>query len=533
MRDVAQHLAPGRAPVGIEQHPEHALRQFGVLREQAEELFVEQREADGDAAGLHRRLLRHAFEHLVEAKGGRSRDLFRDAGRAVFVHRHARDLSVEEELQLDGAPARLVDRAPRLVPHLPAGAGDAEELVDGRDLEQRQPRQPIGQLHRRQRLEPALLALLGAETPAGQRPRGRLEHVPVLRVAMLERVLEVVGEAGPQAALFDEEHRGGCHDLILVVHELREAVLGVADARLEQQVAAAHLLFDGQVLEHGHHTLADLAVEQVVEVLGRAGLHARIAVFERPAGRRDVLPRIEQPQQPIQAVERAPKLLIERPGNQRLLGGRVLVHQVVVQAQVAEVAIRLLDQQRLHALGRQRKLRMRLLQPQQRVDDLEAQEPVGLAQRVHQNRHRLLRRDLRQRRRDVAADPDVFVGIAQEVGERVDDAFAVAHQHLPRRRLQQPVAQQRHQRRDENVVVAAQPARALDRLERDLALRVVHQRHQQPAEARIRYRPQRLGDFLARRGRGRSRVAGQALERGFGRVHVVGAAGWRPRPQPP
>ena len=53
---------------------------------------------------------------------------------------------------------------------------------------------------------------------------------------MLERVLEVVGEAGPQAALLDKEHGGGRHDLILVVHQLRQAVLGVADARLQQQL---------------------------------------------------------------------------------------------------------------------------------------------------------------------------------------------------------------------------------------------------------------------------------------------------------
>ena len=97
----------------------------------------------------------------------------------------------------DGAAARLVDRASRLVPHLTSGAGDAEQLVDRRDLEQRQPREPIGELHRRQRLEPALLALLGAEALAGQRPRRRLEDVPVLRVAMLQRVLEVVGRDWP------------------------------------------------------------------------------------------------------------------------------------------------------------------------------------------------------------------------------------------------------------------------------------------------------------------------------------------------
>jgi hypothetical protein len=52
----------------------------------------------------------------------------------------------------------------------------------------------------------------------------------------------------------------------------------------------------------------------------------------------------------------------------------------------------------------------------------------------------------------VPPHPDVFVAVVEEVGERVHDLLAVADEHLPGRALEQPVAQQREQRRHEQRV---------------------------------------------------------------------------------
>ena len=75
---------------------------------------------------------------------------------------------------------------------------------------------------------------------------------------MLECILEVVGQR-PEAALLDELHRCRGDHLILVVNELRKAVFGVADPRLQQRVAALDLFLDRQLLEHRHHALAQRA----------------------------------------------------------------------------------------------------------------------------------------------------------------------------------------------------------------------------------------------------------------------------------
>ena len=97
---------------------------------------------------------------------------------------------------------------------------------------------------------------------------------------------------------------------------------------------------------------------------------------------------------------------------------------------------------------------------------LKRTKPSCVLERGDQHVHRPLRGNQPQRRRHVPPDPDVFFGVAQEVGERIDDVFAVADEHLARRALQQPVAHQRHQRRHEQevAVARAEPSGALDRL---------------------------------------------------------------------
>ena len=90
-----------------------------------------------------------------------------------------------------------------------------------REIEQRHPAQAIGELDRRQRLLPQLLAALGLDAVGGERPRRRLEHMLVAHVAMREHVLEVVGER-PQAAFLDQQHRRRGDRLVVVVQQLRE-----------------------------------------------------------------------------------------------------------------------------------------------------------------------------------------------------------------------------------------------------------------------------------------------------------------------
>jgi hypothetical protein len=96
--------------------------------------------------------------------------------------------------------------------------------------------------------------------------------------------------------------RCGRDHLVFVVHQLRQAVLGVADARLEQAVAAADLLLERQVLEHGHHALAHRAGQQVVEVLEGARARTRLAVLDCPARGGDVRVRVDEREQPVHAV---------------------------------------------------------------------------------------------------------------------------------------------------------------------------------------------------------------------------------------
>ena len=90
---------------------------------------------------------------------------------------------------------------------------------------------------------------------------------------------------------------------------------------------------------------------------------------------------------------------------------------------------------------------------------LKRRKPSGSASASTQHVDRFLRRDTSQGRREVASHPDVLVGIAQEVRERVDDWFPVADENLARRRLVPAIAQQRDEGRHE------QHVEGLDRLE--------------------------------------------------------------------
>jgi hypothetical protein len=85
----------------------------------------------------------------------------------------------------------------------------------------------------------------------------------------------------------------------------------------------------------------------------------------------------------------------------------------------------------------------------------------------------------------VAADPDVLLLVAHEVGERGDHGLAVAHQDLAGARFQPAVAEQRDERRDEDEVGRAGRLHAFHRLVRHVGRRIVEQRDQQRTEAGV------------------------------------------------
>ena len=121
-------------------------------------------------------------------------------------------------------------------------------------------------------------------------------------------------------------------------------------------------------------------------------------------------------------------------------------------------------------------------QPFERRDRLVAQEAVLLGQGCGQHVHRFLAGDLGECRRDVAADPDVFVGIAHEVRQRVHDGFAVADEHHSRAALEPAVAEQGDQRRHEHEIVGAGDPHAGHRLVGHVRRGIVEQRDEEPAE---------------------------------------------------
>ncbi len=174
--------------------------------------------------------------------------------------------------------------------------------------------------------------------------------------------------------------------------------------------------------------------------------------------------------------------------------------EVVAEAQIDEVPIRLLHDQRLHFFGRHLQIGIRPAQATDGADHLVSQESIALGQCIHQDVHRLLAGNARQRARDVATGPDVLVLIAEEIRQRVEHGLAISDEHVSRRRLQQPVPEQGDQWRHEEEVAGAKLAGAADRFRGDLAIRVVHHRHEQRMEVLVSNRAQGLGDIATRAG---------------------------------
>ena len=180
------------------------------------------------------------------------------AGAATSIvpvgSRHA-DAAVEQELDRRGQLAALVDRASLLVTHLAAEARQPEQLVDVREIEERDLAQAIGELDRRQRLLPELLAALDLDAIGGQCPRRRFEHVLIAHVAMREDVLQIVGER-PHPAFFDEHDRSRRNRLIFVMQQLGDRVFDVARAGPVDDVALADALLRRHFVDEQHDPLS-------------------------------------------------------------------------------------------------------------------------------------------------------------------------------------------------------------------------------------------------------------------------------------
>ncbi len=120
----------------------------------------------------------------------------------------------------------------------------------------------------------------------------------------------------------------------------------------------------------------------------------------------------------------------------------------------------------------------------------------------------------------MAPHPDVFVSVAHEEGERVDDRFTVADEHRARASLQHAVSEQRDERRNENEVVGARRPDALHRLVRDFRRRIVKERNEQPPESRVGDVPDRDGDVAPRLSIGVARICCQVQQHALCSVHV-------------
>ena len=212
--------------------------------------------------------------------------------------------------------------------------------------------------------------------------------------------------------------------------------------------------------------------EQVVEVLERRGRAARVAVLDGVARRGDVVDAVQQAEQPVDAVERpAPSCRSSaRPSSDSRAPG-VVPLQVVAQGQAVAVARGLVEQQLLDGGARKRQLRVIAHQPLDRRNRLVAEEAVGIAERGDERVHRRLRRDQRQRRGNVPAQPDVLVAVAQRSDRVRHDGLAVADQRVAGVGLQRPMAEQRHQAREKQAVGRAHHPGAADRLAHDARCR--------------------------------------------------------------
>ena len=177
------------------------------------------------------------------------------------------------------------------------------------------------------------------------------------------------------------------------------------------------------------------------------------------AHRGDVVGRVHQRQQGEDAVEGALVLLGEAAGQQTVLVEPAGFEQVVVQSEPVEGPAglgenQLFDRGRRH--GQVGLVAAQLLDRRQR---LVAQEPVGILQppsSASSDAWQGIRASVAGMWRRTR---EILLPVLHEVDQRRHDLFAVAGQDLARGALQEAVAEQRDQRRDEQEVAGAEPGR--------------------------------------------------------------------------
>ena len=426
-----------------------------------------------------------------------------------------------------------------------AGRGDAEQLFDLDRRKERQRPETIDQRGRRQRVPPESGTPLLRRRVRGEGPRRGFHDVRVRGVARGEDALDVVAQ-GPDRLLADDVDGRGRHHRILVVDQFGERRLRAARAGLQDRSSVLDLLVDRRWFEHRQQRIAQRPREHVVEVLQGGGALARGAAFDRPPGRHHVAPAVNQAEQPVDAVRCAIDLLAERLRQHRVLRQAGAFEQAVMLIQAAEVDEAFSQGEPLDRGRIEREGRLPAAQLFGRAQRLEPQEAVAGVEQGHDDVHRRLTGDARERRRYVTPHPDVFARIAEDLLQRVDDRFPVSDQRLPRRPLQPAVAEEGYQRRREADIGHLERPDGPHHLVGHRRIGVLQQRRQQvagppvahPANRRREVAPH-LAGALARVGRERGEdlrrgapvarvVAARQHQRGGGRNAGIGVADERP-----
>jgi len=105
-------------------------------------------------------------------------------------------------------------------------------------------------------------------------------------------------------------------DRIFVLEQFSQARFCGTRSRCHERPGFASLLFGWDVFDERHQALPQGAGQEVVQILDGPGAQSGRAVIDGPPRDGHVLPGIEELEQAIDAVERAPQLLLERPGQQ-------------------------------------------------------------------------------------------------------------------------------------------------------------------------------------------------------------------------
>ena len=149
--------------------------------------------------------------------------------------------------------------------------------------------------------------------------------------------------------------------------------------------------------------------QDVVEVFAGARTLATAPVLERPLHRRDILPGIEQAEEPV-SRDRALALLLETPRQDGVLADATLLEQVVAQTQQFEMTRALLERHLFESPPRRRSARAVEMQSADGGQGLVANEAIRIRQRANQDVHGFLGWDQGDGGREVPPDPDVFLG---------------------------------------------------------------------------------------------------------------------------